>query len=207
MMDSKQMQFVVDRVFPFVSGCPEATIRAVAEAAVSEYVTDIGGIHTWTNPAPFDAKDGNYRLSAPFGGRVTNVRAVQVGGEVIPHDRYRIAAYGDDMLISFSGFDSPVVHMCGDGFLWSAKVSWEPTELTTMLPTEWFRRHFRAIRSGTLAKLLSMGNAWGNPQNAALFIAEHDNCVKDALISVRMEEAPGGKPSVIGGHNPFLAGL
>ena len=97
--------------------------------------------------------------------------------------------------------------MCGDGFLWSAKVSWEPTELTTMLPTEWFRRHFRAIRSGTLAKLLSMGNAWGNPQNAALFIAEHDNCIKDALISVRMEEAPGGKPSVIGGHNPFLAGL
>ena len=111
------------------------------------------------------------------------------------------------MLISFSGFDGPVVHMCGDGFLWSAKVSWEPTDLTTMLPTEWFRRHFRAIRSGTLAKLLSMGNAWGNPQNAALFIAEHDNCVKDALISVRMEEAPGGKPSVICGHNPFLAGL
>ena len=94
-----------------------------------------------------------------------------------------------------------------DGFFWSAKVSWEPTELTTMLPTEWFRRHFRAIRSGTLAKLLSMGNAWGNPQNAALFIAEHDNCIKDALISVRMEEAPGGKPSVIGGHNPFFAGL
>ena len=63
MMDLKQMQFVVDRVFPFVSGCPEATIRAVAEAAVAEYVTDIGGIHTWTNPAPFTAKDGSYRLS------------------------------------------------------------------------------------------------------------------------------------------------
>lgn len=200
--DAKQLQEVIDSIFGFLPGCPEAAMRSVIPIVTEEYVRNIGGIVASVTGKDFSDDNANV-LSAPFGGRVISVRKVFVNDIEMPHESYDVVRIGPNLSLSFSGIGG-LITPSGSTFKWGARYTWEPDDMTEMLPLDWWMAHKRAIRNGVLATMLSQGAPWANDRNAARFIKEYENNIHDAIMDMRMEEAPGGKPSIIDRNNPFI---
>lgn len=201
MTDRKQQQRIVDAVFGFLPGCPEASIRSVVDMTVEEFAKNVGGIVENTPNYRFEAGSESYRVPAPFAGRILQVRKVYVRDDEMDPAYWTAVQDGNDIVLSFKGYGG--VRVASD-LSWRARVAWLPTARTPMLPTWWFDRYESTIKYGVLATLLSQNAPWGNAANATRFIKEYETGIHDALVDVRQNEMRGGVMSMLDRHNPFI---